>query len=84
MDLEKKLVLKKQLISAAALLPSAFAAVYFAYCLMLGRINIFAVRNIYYAFVPAFLVMYALFVTLMIYLFSEKKFTYNCTVERRS
>ncbi len=42
MDLEKKLVLKKQLISAAALLPSAFAAVYFAYCLMLGRINIFA------------------------------------------
>lgn len=82
MDLEKKLVLKKQLISAAALLPSAFAAVYFAYCLMLGRINIFAVRNIYYAFVPAFLVMYALFVTLMIYLFSEKKFTYNCTVEK--
>ena len=79
MDSEKKTILKRRIISAAALLPAAFLVVYFSYCLMLGRANIFAVTNIYFAFVPAFLVMYALFITMMIYLSGEKQFTWSCT-----
>lgn len=79
MDRERKLKLNRQLISAAVLLPAAFVLVYFSYCLMLGTANIFAVGEIYYAFVPTLAVMYALFITLMIYLSGEKNFTYNCT-----
>ena len=75
MDRERKLKLNRQLISAAVLLPAAFVLVYFSYCLMLGTANIFAVGEIYYAFVPTLAVMYALFITLMIYLSGEKNFT---------
>lgn len=79
MDSDKKLRIKRGLISAAALLPAAFVLTYFAYALMLNTIGVFGVEKIYFAFVPAFLVMYALFITMTIYLLGEKGFTCGCT-----